>query len=392
MFKKTYILFFSPLLTISCASVSNDKKIIIWNSWIPDEFKKESNEFINSLNNKINLLKDKEGLRNLGKIKFEFRSNSNEVIYQNTISNKYETDIAIVPYRVFKNLDFDNLDFKVIAQTATKSFSWAYNDNSLYNDDSFRNITNSYNNLLNSLKPYSEWNKDYGYKDSVYNDFYKQEVSSTYRGQIIISGDQQTLNSIKNAWNNKDLDKFLNFGLIFKNKKSSGSYKLQRALLAKHFEKSLQEIEEKLEPILNELILIKNPGEFLGKSVNETGLKRMYHIAFTDHGVFNWSKSENDLFKPKTGSKLQILSVTNPAPYSVMIAKKDLDDKLINLIKKVFSDLKVKENIYGKFTGYNKFIPIDLSTFETLLNNYNYSETNVGNYQSPSKLLKYEND
>ncbi|MDJ1645596.1 hypothetical protein QLQ80_00630 [Mycoplasma sp. M5725] len=393
MFKKIMVLkmIITPLASISCSQ--KEENITIWNSWLPDEFKKEGMQFVTNFNNKINnLIKIDSELKDIGKINFEFKSNNNDVIYQNIISNKENCDFAIVPYRVFKNLNLDEIDFQIAMQTATKSFSWAYDDESIYGQKSFSNITNSYNEKLNLSDSFENWGNNYGYKNGIYSDFYKTGTSSTYRGQIIISGDKDTLNSIKTAWNNKDLKKFINYGIIFKSKKSSGAYKLQRSLLSKHFNVDINEIENKLDSINDEIVLLKNPGEFIGKSTEETGLKKIYHIAFTDHGVFNWTKSKNKLFTPKKGDKLEILSVTNPAPYSVMIARKGLNPKLVNLIKKVFAELKTEENVYGNFTGYAKFYQINLNTFKALLNNYNYSENNIGSYQSPKELLKNGNN
>lgn len=69
----------------------------------------------------------------------------------------------------------------------------------------------------------------------------------------------------------------------------------------------------------------------------------------------------------KNGSIIRTLTMTNPAGYDVVLARKGLSDKQVELLSKALNSLTLTENTYGIYTGYNKFMPLNMDLFETLV-------------------------
>ncbi|SOO26814.1 Alkylphosphonate ABC transporter, substrate-bindin (fragment) [Xanthomonas phaseoli pv. phaseoli] len=69
----------------------------------------------------------------------------------------------------------------------------------------------------------------------------------------------------------------------------------------------------------------------------------------------------------KNNAVVRTLTMTNPAGYDVVLARKGLLDKQVELLSKALNSLSLTENTYGIYTGYNKFMPLSNELFEKLV-------------------------
>ncbi|MBZ4203690.1 ABC transporter thiamine pyrophosphate-binding lipoprotein p37/Cypl [Mycoplasma tauri] len=384
----------APILTsISCTNYSNeewdDEIVIGYSSTNPNFFKNGTDKkFIKLLEEKFEQFRKNDPEANKFKpVKFKFADQGvkdKSIIISDLESNK-NFDIAVVPYSTI--LDYLNGSYqeghnfrpKKIAQSYTLGFVWQNNPTSFYIDgsknDPLRLDAEAENNAqMVKYGEYKTWtNKkdEFDFDGSKYRIFYKKDkVIPIYRGAIIISGNDEVRKNIINAWENKNFDEFIKHGIVYKNHESGGKFKYQLALLARHFGKKIDDL--KIIFSKNEhgyFVASKNLNWQLGKK-NEFG--KITNIIFTDEGEFNWTPKHeqwtNGHFTPSDpDAKVRVLTMTNPAPYDIMLGKTSLSSKQAELIAKAISSLSVEENLYGTYTGYNKFKPIDENLFVQML-------------------------
>nr|VZR97150.1 High affinity transport system protein p37 [Mycoplasma feriruminatoris] len=320
------------------------------------------------------------------------------------------------------------MPFKLVSQAATLRFSWQSDDNTFYkdgkSDDSLRKLAEENNKKWTEYGEYPDWyakeKENSGTKlefdGSKYTNFYKKdELTYVYRGAVLIAGKEEQRKKIIGQWENKNWDEFIKNGIVFEKTSSAGAYKYQVALFARHFGKTIEEIKNDLEknPAYQKFI-IKGKGSSaakqLGKKQNNSDVTPL--IGFDDEGSYNWtrSKEKGEKFKPtdfvssiktmtmtmsmsgkammtaaststattpaapvtngmqdKNGSIIRTLTMTNPAGYDVVLARKGLSDKQVELLSKALNSLTLTENTYGIYTGYNKFMPLNMDLFETLV-------------------------
>ncbi|WP_429992935.1 p37/Cypl family ABC transporter substrate-binding protein, partial [Mycoplasmopsis bovis] len=80
---------------------------------------------------------------------------------------------------------------------------------------------------------------------SKYTNFYeKKDVTYIYHGAVYISGNKANRDAIVKDWNEKKWDDFYKHGISFEETNSAGKYKYQVALFARHFCKTVQEINK----------------------------------------------------------------------------------------------------------------------------------------------------
>lgn len=386
-----------------------DNLITINNGYINPGFHAKKGEkqleieqkFLDLLSQRFNELKNKDPLtKDLADVKFNINVVGNKDTYISKLKgDQKDNDLFIANYTVYdsefldENNEFKNEEgIKLVAQTATLKFNWQSDDNDFYTtglkDDKLRQAAekNNIKWVKDTGFEYPDWEKaiekwkkndeedKLKWDDSKFAAFYeKNALTYVYHGAILIAGDKAKRDQIIEDWEAKDWDKFVQHGIAYKEIESAGRYKYQIALLARHFNKSIEEIKTDLEGKYARYVVVgKGAKDQLGKaSTNITPA-----IGFDDEGVYNWTRdSKNkEYFKP-TGFQsykafddadnkvVRTLTLTNPAAYDVVLGRKGLSGKQVELIQKALNSLSLEENTYGIFTGYNKFLPIDKELF-----------------------------
>ncbi|QBF34911.1 ABC transporter substrate-binding protein [Mycoplasmopsis phocirhinis] len=383
-----------------------DTNITIVNSYINPGFKSENDkgqgkiekEFLTLLGQRFNEFKNlDQETKNLPDVNFLIETNQDkDTFYSKLESNNNTLDLMIANYATYLNSFADetgkvnNLNgVKLVAQTSTLKFNWQGADNDIYTtgtDTDKLRLTAQKNNeswVKNIGYEYPDWQKAVAKKTlnfdgSKFVEFYeKDKLTYVYHGAIYIAGNKQQRDQIIQDWNNKDWEKFINHGITYRKNTSSGGYKYQVALLARHFNKSLKEINEYFESNNSKVVKGQSIKDTLGKahSSNITPL-----IGFDDEGVYNWTNNVKnpEYFKPQgfqsdqnydneNNVVVRTLTITNPAAYDVVLARPGISQKQANLISKALNSLSLSENTYGIYTGYNKFQPIDFETFQKFM-------------------------
>ncbi|ABC01093.1 ABC transporter thiamine pyrophosphate-binding lipoprotein p37/Cypl [Mycoplasma capricolum] len=326
-----------------------------------------------------------------------------------------------------KSLNRD-LPFKLVSQAATLRFSWQSEDNTFYKDgklssDPLRKLAEKNNTEWLKFGEYPDWyksdkeidGKKLHFDGSKYTNFYKDgELTYVYRGAVLIAGKEEQRKKIIEQWEGKKWDEFIKNGIVFEKTSSAGGYKYQVALFARHFNKTIDEIRKDLEknPAYEKYIIKgQSTSKQLGKKQTNSDVTPL--IGFDDEGSYNWTKSKEngEKFRPtefvssittkmpmndngkammaatsnsntsvqpattaetnamtdKNGSVIRTLTMTNPAGYDVVLARKGLLDKQVKLISEALHSLSLTENTYGIYTGYNKFMPLSMDLFEKLV-------------------------
>ncbi|WP_434325668.1 ABC transporter thiamine pyrophosphate-binding lipoprotein p37/Cypl [Mycoplasma leachii] len=323
-----------------------------------------------------------------------------------------------------------DLPFKLVSQAATLQFNWQSGDNTFYKDgmkeDSLRKLADENNKKWLEYGEYPEWytkeskdgkntnGKTLHFDGSKYTNFYKNgDLTYVYRGAVLIAGNEADREKIIKAWESKNWEEFIKNGVVYEKTSSAGGYKYQVALFARHFNKTVSEIKEDLEGKKYEQYIVKGQkvSAQLGKKQGNSQL--VPRIGFDDEGSYNWTKSKekSEKYKPtdfkptentmnggkammtaattsataapvapapaakpavngmkdKNGAVVRTLTMTNPAGYDVVLARKGLLDKQVELLSKALHSLTLEENTYGIYTGYNKFMPLSMNLFEKLV-------------------------
>ncbi|VEU77886.1 ABC transporter thiamine pyrophosphate-binding lipoprotein p37/Cypl [Mycoplasmopsis columbinasalis] len=363
-------------------------------------------EFLNKLNQRFKQFKNEYSFtKDLPDVTFKIQTGvAKETNWQNIKNDNKNNDIGIIQIdRVladFKKNEtadeiIENLGAKLVAQTETLKFTWQLGNNDDYVDgtsnDPLIKAATKYNELaFREHGEFPSWTADtstpagkkLGWDGSKFAVFYKRvnepdNLFVGYRGAIYISGDKATRDKIQKAWNDKDLDAFLSFGILREGTNSNAGFKLPAKLIQKHFNKSFAEVVEIL--VKNKNVLeVDSPGADLGK---EKGNK-IYHIAFAYEGDTNWLLPEWNFYTPKnydqkqannfesqTNDVVRVLSFTGASYYDTLFARPTLHDIQIALIAKALDSFSVAENTFGIYTGFNKIRPIAYSEFKTFIEN-----------------------
>ncbi|EXU60631.1 ABC transporter thiamine pyrophosphate-binding lipoprotein p37/Cypl [Mycoplasma mycoides] len=351
--------------------------------------------------------------------------------YSKLEKNDSENDVYITNYSYYLDNVWDarnntlkkDLDFKLVSQAATLKFNWQSEDNTFYkdgkSDDSLRKLAEENNNKWLEYGEYPDWysredkemnGKKLHFDGSKYTNFYKdKELTYVYRGAVLIAGTEEQRKEVVKAWEDKNWEAFLKKGIVYEKASRAGGYKYQVALFARHFNKDIKDIKhdlEKNEAYKQYIVKGKAVSDQLGKKQENISLTPL--IGFDDEGSYNWTKSEKDSvkYKPtdfkssvngsststsmnarsmmisakpampatpvtngmnKNGSVIRTLTMTNPAGYDVVLARRGLLDKQVELLSKALQSLSLEENTYGIYTGYNKFMPLSMELFEKLV-------------------------
>ncbi|WFQ89936.1 ABC transporter thiamine pyrophosphate-binding lipoprotein p37/Cypl [Mycoplasma feriruminatoris] len=321
-----------------------------------------------------------------------------------------------------------DLPFKLVSQAATLQFNWQSGDNTFYKDgtsnDELRKLAAKNNEEWLKFGEYPEWytkegkepnGKNLHFDGSKYTNFYKDgDLTYVYRGAVLIAGKEDDRNKIIKAWDEKNWEEFIKNGIVYEKTSSAGGYKYEVALFARHFNKTISEIKEDLEGKKYEQYIVKGQKVSAQLGKKQANSQLVPRIGFDDEGSYNWTKSKDgsEKYKPtdfkssatikpatnamvggktmvaaakpaptpapvaqptantmmdKNNPVIRTLTMTNPAGYDVVLARKGLLDKQVELLSKALNSLSLTENTYGIYTGYNKFMPLSMDLFETLV-------------------------
>ncbi|WP_416738167.1 ABC transporter thiamine pyrophosphate-binding lipoprotein p37/Cypl [Mycoplasmopsis meleagridis] len=385
-------------LSVSCQNTKNnenfswDNEITIFVSQLNDGFANTDKEknFLNLLENRFNKIKNENSqTAKFENVKFKIGVNEQkELLFDDLKAGKKNVDLAFISYSRFANHYINNVEsfpLKIIGQSYALQFTWSNdNDDNIHyinglEDDPLRKMAEEEN--LKQFKEHGEYpswvnkEKELDYNNSIYNVFYKKnDYTPLLHGAILISGDKKTRNQIIEAWDNKNWDKFLEFGIIIGDYDSGTKYKYPLSILSKHFGISLAELDNIFKEDNKNILKGQKARNQLGKVDSNGNIK---HIAFENEGVFNWTRSNNLYFKPygyieseennyqsEINNVVRLLTFTNPAPYDILVARSNINDYQKDILIKVFDSLTKEENTFGNYTGYNKVKSINFETFK----------------------------
>lgn len=258
--------------------------------------------------------------------------------------------------------EINNKDIVSGLQTLTTAFK---EDNQLLsyksNADAPKYLQNTAPKWVNEYllkKPFQTWGADEKWNGTRWDFLY--DTSTTvpfYRGMIMYVGNDATRAEIKKAWDDKDWEKFYKFGIVHGRNTSQGKYIIINKLFKDHFP-SLSNVSDPIASI---------PSQYKErKDGNQIGVLTGKRIFIDDMYSFAWqnNKDQNvkaNIFNPPEGEKIQILSLTNPLFYDIMMFNKSvIDDATRQLVEDTFIELSKSGNdSYGVNSGYNSYRKIN---------------------------------
>ncbi|AXE60497.1 alkylphosphonate ABC transporter substrate-binidng protein [[Mycoplasma] phocae] len=281
---------------------------------------------------------------------------------------KGSQNIGIVTSTLF-NDDKSNKNFMTpIVQTLTRAqifdlnkFNAKYSNGS--KDDSLVKIAEEAYQLF-AEKPYNEWEDDkYQWNGNIYEKFYadKDQLSEYYRGLVMIQGTSEEIKEIRSAWEQKDWNKFRNFGIGHGKRNSGSKWFLQEALFKKHFNLENNKFSSFAEDLLNhqdKYIEMKARDIARGSNVK-------YHIVFDELGSFAYTYNSNtktnkvyDYYLPENKNvKIEFLTTTEALKYNVVVADSKVFSPeqqkiLANAFLKIWQQ---DQDDYGPTVGFNGY-------------------------------------
>ena len=339
-----------PLASISCAKTTFNINVNKpWNTNEPNF------NFFNEIIEQYNKLALEQGLKKIEKYKINYRGKNND-LSQDII--KGSADLATITSGLFnKNAD----ELTPLVQTLTKAFNFDLEE-SFYKDgsenDSLRKIAKATQNLFEK-KSFKDWDHtEYNWDGSKFNYFYSDKLINFYRGSVLAWGDKDTIQNIKKAWDEKDWNKFRNYGILMGKETSASKYQLQEILFKKHFNLPNNKFTSfALDKAKNyEKYKIDN-AKNLSKGENKN-----YHIVFDGLAAFAYTNNfktgkKLDYYRCENPNhKIEFLTATDPLRYNVFATSKHLPKKQRDLLSKsIFEVWKNKKDDYGENVGFNGY-------------------------------------
>ncbi|QKT05548.1 ABC transporter thiamine pyrophosphate-binding lipoprotein p37/Cypl [Mycoplasma sp. OR1901] len=317
---------------------------------ILSQYKSQYNQFISDLNEELKLINPE--------LKLDINIKGEET-YENQIQSiqKNETDIVFLSSASIYEKKEDLLKRsggKLFLQTYTRKFKGQESNDQSYVDgstnDPLRKIAlNEYELYKNKSNYTGSWN------GAIYQDLYQDSNNLTpfQRGMIIIVADENTKNEIVKAWEDKDYDKFISYGIGIGSQSSGSKYILPQALFKKHFGpkyKSFLNLQQ--DPKMQSYI---KKVKFKEKDTNKD-----IHIFLDNEGSYAYTK-ESKLAKyyesnERPNEKIHFLTVTDVFPYNVGLKSKRISDKDANDISQALINLSKKgKDIFGSSNGFNGY-------------------------------------
>ncbi|TDV23546.1 phosphonate transport system substrate-binding protein [Mycoplasmopsis mustelae] len=317
------------------------------------EAEKQINDLLKNSNNKLTV-----------KIQFYGAENFN-ASYDNLV--KKEADMAFLPTGFLwdKKNDIINAGFQIKLQTLARQFrgdikfdfknpiNGKYSDGS-WNDD-LTKIARNVNEVFYG-EPRSEWNNDYHWNGSIYQDVYNRDNLVPYnRGSIILIGTEAQRAAIKKAWNQRDWDTFLSYGIVTGDSNSGAKYILQNSLLKKHFKEKFRDLKTYQIDVNSKHHNNITTGSI--KGVHQAQYLNK-HIFFDNIPSWAWTPYKADgrdtYFINKDlrpNQNLEVLTVTEALPYFVGVFGKEVDPNVISVISKVMMKLSKEHKDIGAITN-----------------------------------------
>ncbi|MXR06109.1 DNA repair protein [Mycoplasma flocculare] len=328
-------------------------------------------KFLKNLKTEFNKLKNANSkTRNLPDVDFDFVGieDSKTKISQLKSSNNSHTAIDFAISDAITTIEEDpEKELYNGLQTLTWAFKNSLDNPIFYKDgsknDPLRKSAKQLDNLFNKI-PYNEWSNkknDPQKWDGIayrflYDETNPKRLISYYRGMIMIAGDENVRNEIKKAWDEKDWEKFRNFGIIHGKLTSAGKFKMQNFIIKKHFKNNLKArtINEDRK---------NHPDKYLQAEGSVIGQDPKYKIAFDDEASFAWTESTKDgkqYTLNKKDGKIEIFILTNPASYDIGSFRPGFNRIQANMISEAFVNLaKNGRDTYGQNVGYNGYRKIN---------------------------------
>ncbi|MHA3838642.1 ABC transporter thiamine pyrophosphate-binding lipoprotein p37/Cypl [Mycoplasma sp. VS1572C] len=217
-----------------------------------------------------------------------------------------------------------------------------------------------------------------GWNGSSYTNFYQNylsteinDVVSYQRGLIAVVADDETTTKIKQAWESKNLNEFLSYGLGIGKPSSGSKYQLPEALMKKQFNtaekqqfKSLADIKSKEE--YNDKITKVS----LTKASDEK--YKNIHIFFDNEASYSYTTEYNDKAKyyyavnekVRPNEKITFLTVTEPLPYNIGVTSKKVTKEQLYMISQVLNSLVNNDELYGRNVGFVAYSVEDMQSVE----------------------------
>ncbi|WP_322961894.1 ABC transporter thiamine pyrophosphate-binding lipoprotein p37/Cypl [Mycoplasmopsis cynos] len=350
----------APLIIASCSfSQGSEAKIVnikLGNS-LKDKNKQQEFEA------EVNKLLKQRGSKFSVKFSFDgdtdaYQTNKDDIL-------KGSQDLVFVSagqvYANKKDIELSKIDLGI--QTKTKAFKGSLNHNmdkyiNGREEDPLRVLANEQEKLFKKF-PRSEWNDKNEFSNGVYKAFYNDELTPYQRGLIVIVANENDTNGIIKAWNEKNLNEFINYGLGIGKKDSGSKYLLPEALLKKQFADKFTSLLE-LSTNKNYQDKIK---ETKWSKMNDESFKDI-KIFFDNEGVYAYSKFKPGKFDPYTinsskrsGQKITFLTVTDVLPYNIgLYNSAKITKEEIKKLAEVFESLaKNGKDPWGPLNGFNGY-------------------------------------
>ncbi|MBN0919609.1 ABC transporter thiamine pyrophosphate-binding lipoprotein p37/Cypl [[Mycoplasma] gypis] len=314
--------------------------------------------FFKNIENEYNKLKQKnEKLKDTPDIKIKPSLNSdNRAVFDSVYANRaqigFSTSVFLMQKANQSQLNIDKI--QTVAQTTT--FAPKHDNTPLFygeDDEAFAQMVNDIN-IDFSKKPFSQWSDDeYQYKYGIYNTFYdKTRQVNYYRGAIFIAGDDDTISKIKQAWQQKDWKTFKSFGIVTaSNSNSNSKYVYPEILFKKHFNK----VDNKFTSFAQEK---EKNNDLFASYVKGQSAKDMFnfkqHIFLGEEGEYAYHHSDRNskLFSRPNGERAEILTMTDPISFNILIANNSLSKDQLKLLVSVMMSQK---DDFGYLIGVNGY-------------------------------------
>ncbi|WBP84152.1 ABC transporter thiamine pyrophosphate-binding lipoprotein p37/Cypl [Mycoplasmopsis edwardii] len=295
-------------------------------------------------------------------VKFSFEGEDNYKVNFDDILKEKQDVVFVSAGQVFSNQkEIVANNISVGIQTRGLSFKGSKNSNNeVYKDglenDPLREIAKAQLELFNRI-PRSNWNdKENGnnWDGSVYRSFFNEGTTPYQRGLIVVVANEEDTNNIIKAWNEKDLEKFVSYGIGIGSSSSGSKYLLPQALMKKHF-------GDKFTSFLN---LVRNHSDKVSKAAwknmnEESNINKK--IFFDNEGVYTWTKyKDNDKLSvdesKRANQKVSFLTVTDVLPYNVGLFSNKISKKQIKVLSEVLNELATqKQDPWGPHSGFHGY-------------------------------------
>ncbi|WP_322935617.1 hypothetical protein RRG37_01170 [Mycoplasmopsis felis] len=356
-----------PLISVvsltSCKKETETKllKINMLAPYILGEFNNETDfklELEKRLNNEI------QQLGSDFKVQINFKGDDDSYETNSIDILKGNVDFAFISsgYLINNKDRIKKNNLKVGIQTLSKQFKgdieydFKNKDNQInqYQDginDDLRKIAQKENELFH-LYPRSTWEEKNKWNGSIYTEFYTNKNVPYQRGVMVILGSEEERNLIKKAWEDKNLEEFLKYGLVVGKPSSGSKYILPEALFKKHFGNKFISFAD-----LITKGLIKQ-GEF--KQMNTPNYIDS-RIFFDNEGSYSYTKykpnsDRYELSSERSNQKIEYFITTEVLPYNVGLFSNRIPDRIIRIFGLAMQNLrKNNQDIWGSQHGFNDY-------------------------------------